>query len=66
MILANPYYPLVLRSRAKRGVSKDAPERVNEPCWIILRHAMLRIAAQDEVAEDALSDHVGSFSRSRT
>jgi hypothetical protein len=35
--------------RRRRRVSKDAPERTNGASfWIILRHAMLRIAAQDE------------------
>jgi len=44
----------VLRRRAKRGVSKDAPGGANEAAsWTILRDAMLRIAPQDEVAEVA-------------
>jgi hypothetical protein len=43
---------LVLRSRAKRGVSKDAPGGANEAAsWTILRDAMLRIAPQDEAVE---------------
>ena len=40
---------LVLRSRAERGVSNDAPGGANKTAsWAILRDAMLRIAPQDE------------------
>ena len=52
-----------LRSRAKRGVSKDAPGRANEAAsWTILRDAMLRIAPQDEAVE--LRDSAAPQSRS--
>ena len=47
--------PLVLRSRAKRGVSKDAPGGDGGVTWTILRDAMLRIAPQDE-GSAAISD----------
>ena len=45
----NTQAALVLRSRAKRGVSKDAPAGANEAAsWTLFRDAMLRIAPQDE------------------
>jgi hypothetical protein len=57
--------PLVLRSRAKRGVSKDAHLRVNARAgWIVLRDAMLRIAPQDEAvwtAPDEKGEAVAGF-----
>src|SRR6185312_17442467 len=41
---------VVLRRRAERGVSKDAPKGASETAsWTILRDAMLRIAPQNEV-----------------
>jgi hypothetical protein len=45
---------VVLRRRAERGVSKDAPKGASETAsWTILRDAMLRIAPQNEVEEFA-------------
>jgi hypothetical protein len=45
---------LVLRSRVKRGVSKDAPKAVRLVGGTILRDAMLCIAPQDEDLKLAL------------
>ena len=50
--MRNSQAALVLRSRAMRGVSEDAPGGADEAgSWTILRDAMLRIAPQDEAAE---------------
>jgi hypothetical protein len=47
---------LVLRSRAKRSVSKDVPRAANEAAsWTILRDAMRRIAPLDGAVELALA-----------
>ena len=44
-----PKHPSSRGRRRRRRVSKDAPEHTNGASfWIILRRAMLRIAAQDE------------------
>src|SRR5271165_3606132 len=48
--------------RRRRRVSKDAPEHTNGASfWIILRHAMLRIAAQDEGWRDGFALTVQRF-----
>jgi hypothetical protein len=48
--------------RRRRRVSKDAPERANgASSWTTLRHAMLRIAAQDEGSSIAKAVHLGSY-----
>jgi hypothetical protein len=54
--MAAPYHPRPEKRRWKRRVSKGAPERANGASfWIILRHAMLRIAAQDEGSSSVAS-----------
>jgi hypothetical protein len=46
--------------RRRRRVSKDAPARANgASSWTTLRHAMLRIAAQDEGSSIAKAAHLG-------
>jgi hypothetical protein len=42
-----PATPHPEERRRRRRISKDAPAH-ERPSWIVLRHAMLRIAAQDE------------------
>ena len=55
---SNSLAALVLRSRATRGVSKDAPGGAGEGVsWTILRDAMLRIAPQDEVGGVGAGSH---------
>ena len=64
--IITPNHLLVRRCSCKARASKEAPERAKIAVyWIILRRAMLRIAAQDEAGAAVYSAAIGTSATGR-